>query len=346
MRKLVHGLHHITLVANNYGVNYRFYTGVLGLKQVKLSVNQDDVFHRHAFYANPDRPTGSSITFFEWPGLPRGRAGLGAPHHLAYRVRSVESLARWFTWLKERGVRVKGPYAYNGLVSLYFHDPDGVLLEIATLDEGFEADYLRDVFENASTPSVVDEGMKLAWFDHATPVALNAGVLKRFLEKFLELSGLETVKDDQGRVWLTVKDEEGVYLRYIIDPNAEYGYVGRGSIHHIAVAVESEEEQRTVLRRLNMASVVNSGIVDRFWFRSLYFRDPFGNLLEVATMGPGYNVDEPRESMGSRLVLPPWLEPIRAEVEARLAEQDSANTSSWPPEFSEVPDDPETFSTR
>ncbi|MEM2238319.1 MAG: VOC family protein [Candidatus Caldarchaeum sp.] len=94
MERLVHGLHHITLVASNYIVNYRFYTGALGLRQVKLSVNQDDIFHRHAFYANPDKPTGSAITFFEWPGLPHGYPGLGSPHHLAYRVKSVKTLAK------------------------------------------------------------------------------------------------------------------------------------------------------------------------------------------------------------------------------------------------------------
>ncbi|MEM4407199.1 MAG: VOC family protein [Candidatus Caldarchaeum sp.] len=151
----------------------------------------------------------------------------------------------------------------------------------------------------------------------------------------------EVVEDDAGRVWLMVKSDEHVFLRYLVNTSAEYGYVGRGSIHHIALAVESEEEQKTILRRLNMAYVRNSGIVDRFWFRSLYFRDPFGNLMEVATVGPGYDVDEPRESMGSRLVLPPWLEPVRNMIEARLAEQDAKNNPSWPPVYDEFPQPPE-----
>ncbi|MEM4189033.1 MAG: VOC family protein [Candidatus Caldarchaeum sp.] len=341
MDKLVHGLHHITLVASNYRVNYRFYTDVLGLRQVKLSVNQDDIYHRHAFYANPDKPTGSAITFFEWPDLPHGFAGLGSPHHLAYRVKSVEALAKWFRWLQRNGVKTTSPHLYGGLVSIYFRDPDNALLELTTANEGFDHEYVREVFHASKNVEAVDADMRIMWFDHATPLVLNADVLKRFLEKFLQLKEAEIIKDVDGRVWLTVKNNEDVYLRYVVNPSAEYGYVGHGSIHHIALSTMSEEDQRTILRRLNMAYVNNSGIVDRFWFRSLYFRDPFGNLMEVATVGPGYDVDEPRESLGSRLVLPPWLEPVRNEIERRLAEQDAKNASSWPPVYAGVPEPPE-----
>lgn len=344
MERLVHGLHHITLVASNYAVNFRFYTEVLGLRQVKLSVNQDDVFHRHAFYANPEKTTGSAITFFEWPGLPHGTPGLGSPHHLAYRVKSVESLGRWFKWLRSNGVKPAGPYVENGRVSVYFHDPDKVLLELAAVDEGFDKQYVDDVFKDASAPKAVEEDMRLLMFDHATPLTVSADVLKRFLEKFLGLTEFENMQDAAGRTWLMVKHDGEAFLRYLVKPSADYGYVGRGSIHHIAVAVESEDQQKTILRRLNMAYVRNSGVVDRFWFRSLYFRDPVGNLLEVATVGPGYDVDEPRETMGSRLVLPPWLEPVRKEIEARLAEQDAVNRQSWPPAYIDVPEPPEPTS--
>ncbi|MEM4407198.1 MAG: VOC family protein [Candidatus Caldarchaeum sp.] len=184
MERLVHGLHHITLVTSNYRVNYRFYTEVLGLRQVKLSVNQDDIFHRHAFYTNPDKPTGSAITFFEWPGLPHGYSGLGSPHHLAYRVKSVETLAKWFRWLRLNGVKVSGPNIYGGLVSIYFRDPDNALIELTTVDEGLEKDYVGEVFQDLKDVKAVDAGMKIMWFDHATPLAMNAGVLKRFWRSF------------------------------------------------------------------------------------------------------------------------------------------------------------------
>src|SRR5271169_6127434 len=116
---LVQGLHHITLVTSNQEVNRRFYTEVLGLRRVKLSVNQDDIFHRHLFYADDMGTTGSAITFFEWPDLPRGQIGLGSPHHLAYTAPSVDSLVKWKAWLHSRGVSVVGPIVRGDRVSLY-----------------------------------------------------------------------------------------------------------------------------------------------------------------------------------------------------------------------------------
>ena len=126
LQGLVKGLHHITLVTSNQEVNRRFYTEVLGLRRVKLSVNQDDIFHRHLFYADEKGTTGSAITFFEWPDLPRGQIGLGSPHHLAYTAPSIDSLHKWKSWLVSQGVSVAGPYSRDGRVSLYLRDPDGV----------------------------------------------------------------------------------------------------------------------------------------------------------------------------------------------------------------------------
>ena len=127
---LVKGLHHITLVTGNQEVNRRFYTEVLGLRRVKLTVNQDDIFHRHLFYADEKGTTGSAITFFEWPDLPRGQIGLGSPHHLAYTAPSIDSVPKWKYWLTSQGVSVTGPYSRDGRISLYLRDPDGVTVEI------------------------------------------------------------------------------------------------------------------------------------------------------------------------------------------------------------------------
>src|SRR5689334_8096996 len=127
---LIKGLHHITLVTSNQEVNRRFYTEVLGLRRVKYTVNQDDVFHRHLFYADEKGTTGSAITFFEWPDLPGGQVGLGSPHHLAYSVSKIDVLPEWKAWLASQGVSVTGPYARGGRVSLYMRDPDGVNIEI------------------------------------------------------------------------------------------------------------------------------------------------------------------------------------------------------------------------
>jgi glyoxalase family protein len=138
-------------------------------------------------------------------------------------------------------------------------------------------------------------------------------------------------------------EEKPDFLRYLESPLAPLGEVGAGSVHHIAMAVTDESDQQTILRRLNACGVPNSGIIDRFWFKSLYFRDPDGNLLEVATNGPGYSADEPPEKLGSRLVLAPWLEPRRHDIEGALSELDARNAHGWPPNYPGTPNPPEAL---
>lgn len=343
MDEAVTGLHHITLVAGNYGLNSRFYTTVLGLRQVKLSVNQDDIFHRHAFYANPESPAGSTITFFEWPSLPAGQPGLGSPHHLAYIVGSIDVLAGWNSWLMSQGLRVSGPHVDDEIASIYFMDHDNTLIELTAPGEESGADYIQELFTHTACPKTLDDGMMLLGFHHATPIVRDSVFTARFLEKFLGLgrTGVAVVGDETR--YLLAGSRDKLFLKYMVQPEASVGYVGRGSIHHLALAVESEEDQKSIMRRLTAASVRHSGIVDRFWFKSLYFRDPDGNLMEIATLGPGYDVDEPGERLGGRLALPPWLEGRRQEIEARLEVQDSQNPVFWPPKYGETPVRPECY---
>jgi catechol 2,3-dioxygenase-like lactoylglutathione lyase family enzyme len=248
---LVEGLHHITLVTSNEEVNRMFYTEVLGLRRVKLTVNQDDVFHRHLFYANEKGMTGSAITFFEWPA-----------------------------------------------------------------------------------------------FDHATPVTRNPELIVNFFSRLLGLKNWikQTNPDQDDAAIIAIgNDDRSRFLRYIASPRAPVGYVGAGNIHHIAMAVENDRDQLRILRQLDASGINNSGIIDRFWFKSLYFRDPDGNLLEIATKGPGYTADEPLEKLGSRLVLAPWLEPRRVEIEEALNKLDEKNTHSWPPIYPQVSSQPESL---
>jgi glyoxalase family protein len=344
---LVKGLHHITLVTSNEEVNRRFYTEVLGLRRVKLTVNQDDIFHRHLFYANDRAETGSAITFFEWPELPKGTTGITSPHHLSYAVASLDALLKWRAWLGSHGVSTVGPLVRDGRVSLYLRDPDGVIVELTKPNsENVSPEYLRELNGDAATPSEITFDMRLISFDHASPVTLNPDVTARFLGKLLGLkNSFKHTNPDQSDTSIVGigNVDRPDFLRYLSFTKAPLGEVGTGSVHHIAMAVDDEVAQKAIMRRLNSFGISNSGVIDRFWFKSLYFRDPDGNLLEIATKGPGYAADESPDKLGSRLVLAPWLESKRDEIDTALKELDSHNAHGWPPEYPGTPSPPESL---
>lgn len=345
---VVQGLHHITLVTSNEELNRRFYTEILGLRRVKLTVNQDDIFHRHLFYANDRAETGSAITFFEWPGLPKGVPGLTSPHHLSYAVATLEMLPKWQAWLLSHRVSVVGPFIRDGQISLYLKDPDGVMVEITKPnDEHVKSDYMHELSRDTPVVGEITSDMRLKSFDHASPVTLNPEVTVQFLGRLLGLqSSFKRPNPDQKDTAIVGVGNANRpdFLRYLASPKAPLGEVGTGSVHHIAMCVEDEAAQQRILRRMNRLNVHNSGVIDRFWFKSLYFRDPDGNLLEIATKGPGYSADEPVEKLGSRLVLAPWLETRRHEIEGALKELDAGNAHTWPPNYPTVPSPPETLS--
>ncbi|MCL4518422.1 MAG: VOC family protein, partial [Thaumarchaeota archaeon] len=334
---LVKGLHHITLVTSNEETNRRFYTEVLGLRRVKLTVNQDDIYHRHLFYADERGTTGSAITFFEWPGLPHGETGTGSPHHLSYSVPKLDAIWKWRSWLVSKGVSVAGPLVRQGRVSLYLKDPDGVNVELAHPNEGaISQEYAEEESKRAPEVSEITHDMPLGTFNHASPISSDQGLTAKYLKMLVGLrdSTVMPNPDDSNSSVLEMGNEDRPdFLRYISAPNASYGSVGIGNIHHIAMAVEEDEDQLRIKRRLDEASIANSGIVDRFWFKSLYFRDPDGNLLEIATVKPGYTADETPERLGTGLVLPAWLEPKRSEIQDALNKVDRSNTKIWPPSY-------------
>jgi glyoxalase family protein len=345
LKGVVKGLHHITLVTSNQEVNRKFYTEVLGLRRVKLTVNQDDIFHRHIFFADDKGTTGSAITFFEWPDLPRGQIGLGSPHHLAYTAPTVDSLAKWKSWLRSHGVSLVGPFVRDDRVSLYLRDPDGVIVEITSPNkESIDSDYLLQ----SSLPKVdeIATDMKLIRFNHASPITTDSELTGRFYDKFLGLKNSFTKPnpDETGTSIAAMgNDREPDFMRYILSDKASDGSVGKGNVHHIAMAVDDDSDQLKIKRRLDVAGFNNSGIIDRFWFHSLYFRDPDGNLLEIATKGPGYAVDEPQDQLGQKLIVPPWLEPKRKEIETALSLTDSKNKASWPPKYPPAFSPPESI---
>ena len=325
MESFVKGLHHITLVTRNFQVNNWFYTKILGLRRVKLSVNQDDIFHRHIFYSNPEGSVGSTITFFEWPFLENGYHGLGSPHHLSYSVGSLDAIVKWRNWLRFNKVPVSDIIHRVDRASLYLKDPDGVLIEISTkIDRDVDIEYVVSLNNLEFEVKEITSDMKLIAFDHASPITIDEDIIARFFEKTLGLKrnySIPNPDQENTKIIAIGNEDKRDFLRYMNASNAIDGYVGIGSIHHIAMAVDDESDQRQIMKRLRSLGIRNSGIIDRVWFKSLYFRDPNGNLLEIATKGPGYAVDETYEELGSKLVLPPWLEKYRAEIEQKLAEQ-------------------------
>jgi glyoxalase family protein len=197
-----------------------------------------------------------------------------------------------------------------------------------------------------STVFEISKDMRLTTFNHASPVTTDQDLTIKFFEKFVGLKSKGSFPDpDQaGTSVVAIGNEDRPdFLRYLASPNASYGRVGKGSIHHIAMAVEDDAEQLKILRHLNDLGWRNSGIIDRFWFHSLYFRDPDGNLLEIATKNPGYTADEPQEALGTRLVLPRWVEPKRKEIEEFLKRTDENNPGDWPPKYPVTPALPEAI---
>jgi glyoxalase family protein len=342
---LIKGLHHITNVTSNQEVNRRFYTEILGLRRVKLTVNQDDYLHRHLFYADEKGTTGSAITFFEWPQLPQGFPGLSSPHHLSYSLPSLESVPKWKSWLLFNKVPITGPLIRDGRISLYFRDPDGLMMELTFVtSENIKQDYLDELHKHPQEVKEITRAMRLTKFDHASPVTADRSQSVTFFEKVLALKNSESLPNpDQsdGMLIAIGSNEDEDFLRYLALKQARQGFVGKGSVHHIAMAVEDADDQKKLKQRLDEIGIKNSGIIDRLWFKSLYFRDPDGNLLEIATKGPGYAKDESPDSLGSKLVLPPWLEDKRQVIEKSLGEIDMTNKTTWPPKFPEVPKVPE-----
>ena len=289
------GIHHITAITEDAQRNVDFYVGVLGLRLVKKTVNQDNPTVYHLFFADEAGDAGSDLTFFEYPGAAPGRAGAGMVHRIVWRVASAEALDFWAERL--RASRTESEREGSGLV---FSDPEGLeheLLVVEVPDQPLIADH----------PEVPKE-MALQGFHAVRAYSAAPGAS----EGLLEALGFEPVDG----AWEARGEQRGG--RYLYDePPAERGLQGAGSVHHVAWA--STPEQLLEWREKAVAGGAQpTPEIDRFYFRSIYFREPSGVLFEIATLGPGFTVDEPVESLGEKLSLPPAFEHLRAEVEPNL----------------------------
>lgn len=343
------GLHHITAVCSNAQRTVDFYTRVLGLKLVKRTVNFDAVNTYHLYFGDDVGSPGSLVTFFEWPDAPKGRWGIGTTHHLALLTESEETQLKWKRWLVDRGVKVTGPYNRTYFRSIYFTDPDGLILEIATrfpgwtVDEPFDRLGMnvvippeelthrgRDEKAIAATmwPEPVAEispDMKLQRLHHIS--ALSSDIF-RTTDFYTELLGFTVVKrtvnfDDTAwpHFYFAVGDySPGTVVTYFgYGANVmRYGTIGIGLTHHMAFAVRDTETQLEWREKFLSRNIQVTDVLDRKYFTSIYFNDPDGHILEIATLGPGFLVDEDRQALGTNLMLPEWLESQRAHIEQEL----------------------------
>jgi glyoxalase family protein len=291
------GIHHISSITGNAPRNLDFYTRLLGMRLVAKTVNQDDPGIYHLFYGDYEGSPGFDMTFFEYPGARPGRAGAGMVHRIAFRVPTASSLDYWTRRLGEAGV---APSRVDG--ELRFVDPEGLALALVADTSGDEPLRTRH-------PEIPDEH-GLIGFDHVVAYGDRLDGSARVLT---DVMGAAKTDD---RAWELRGPTRGGWIRFE-EPPAERGLSGGGTVHHVAWATEQEEHDGW-LERLHRGGVSSTPVIDRHYFRSIYFREPSGVLYELATKGPGFTVDDPLEALGSRLILPPRFEPDRERISREL----------------------------
>jgi glyoxalase family protein len=287
------GIHHITAITGDARRNVDFYTRVLGLRMAAKTVNQDDPTVYHLFYADELGRPGSELTFFEYPGASAGRAGAGMVHTIVWRVGSEDALS---FWAERLGV------TRNPSGRLLFEDPEGLGHEIVVSSTGDEP-------LAASHPEIPAE-FALGGFEAVRAYHRDPSQSAELLERVLGARSLD------GSSWELRGDRRGSVIAYD-EPPSERGRPGAGTVHHVAWGTTVEEHPRWQ-EWLTESGVQTSGIIDRHYFHSIYFREPSGVLFEIADDGPGFTVDVPLEELGSKVILPPRLEPYRSEIEAQL----------------------------
>lgn len=294
------GIHHITAITGDAPRNVDFYTRVLGLRMTAKTVNQDDPSVYHLFYGDENAQPGADLTFFEYPGAVPGRPGAGMVHRIVWRVASAEAIDFWAARLGDDGVETER--LDDG--SLLFADPEGLAHELVVDDSGDEP----LIAEHPEIPAV----LALQGFEGVRAYSARPEGSAIVLEK---LMGAERREAEAGTFELR-GERRGGWIAWDDAPDAP-GRQSAGTVHHIAWAT-TDADMQAWIDRVTSAGIPNSGYVDRHYFHSLYFREPGGVLYELATREPGFTVDGPVEELGTKLILPPFLEPRREQIAARL----------------------------
>jgi glyoxalase family protein len=308
------GIHHVTAITANAPQNRRFYAETLGMRLVKKTVNQDDTSAYHLFYADGAGSPGSDLTFFDWPAHP-ARPGTNAIVRTSLRVAGEESLEWWRARLRAHGIEASPVRAINGRPAIDFEDPEGQRLTMLADGGGIPF----TVWERSPVP--VEHQIR-----GLGPVTISVPALERTELVLTQLLGLERIASYRDaahasgdiHVFRIGQGGPAAELHVAVEPDAPQGREGAGGVHHLALRTPTFADYDAWAQRLKDAGYPNSGPVDRFYFRSLYLREPNGILIEIATDEPGFSADEPAETMGEKLALPPFLEPRRAQIEAKL----------------------------
>ncbi len=307
------GIHHLTAISAQIRDNHHFYTRTLGMRLVKRSVNQDDVSAYHLFYADAVGSPGTDLTFVDWP-VPAERRGTRAITRTSLRVGSDAGIAWWQEWLRESGVTTRGPYERDGRVELEVDDGEGQRLAIVNDGEG------RPAHPWARSPVPAEHQIR-----GLGPIQLSVPTLPP-TDAMLRAIGMRPARtyvlpDGDRREVVHVYEMgaggPGAELHVAVQPSLPPARQGAGGVHHVAFRIPDAEYDAWA-DELDSLGIRNSGKVDRFWFRSLYFREPSGILFELATEGPGFGVDEAMDTLGEKIVLPPFLEPQRQRIVANL----------------------------
>jgi glyoxalase family protein len=308
------GIHHVTAISADAPGNRRFYAETLGMRLVKKTVNQDDTSAYHLFYADGAGSAGSDLTFFDWPAAP-ARRGTHSISRTSLRVADEASLEWWRDRLTAAGVTVSPIRAINGRPAVDFEDPEGQRLTL--IADGGAIPFA--VWEKSPVPA-----------EHQIrglgPVTISVPKLERTEVVLTQLLGLERIGSYRDaahavgdiHVFKIGAGGPAAELHVAVEPDLPQAREGAGGVHHLALRTPTFADYDAWAERLKTAGYPNSGKVDRFYFRSLYLREPNGILIEIATDGPGFATDESAETMGERLALPPFLEPKRAQIEAGL----------------------------
>jgi glyoxalase family protein len=305
------GIHHLTAISAKPRENLAFYAGLLGMRLVKKTVNQDDVSAYHLFYADGKANPGTDLTFFDFPAAPE-RRGTNSISRTGLRVAGEQSLGFWRDRLKQAGGVTGDVVEVDGRLTLPFEDGEGQRLVL--VDDGGAGP--ASPWERSAVP--VEHQIR-----GLGPIVLTVHDLTRTAFVLTDVMNMRRVREyaaHGAQIHVFAMGEGGPAAELHVIESAELPEArqGAGGVHHVAFRTPNDEQYHAWARRLNELGVRNSGEIDRFYFRSLYFREPNGILFEIATDGPGFATDEPMETLGEKLALPPFLEPRRAQIEAGL----------------------------